>query len=183
MHEFDIMAKLTNGVCPKVFDSFQFMSHQVFTMEYCDQLLVEYLAENKLSFGDKVKVMERLAFIVSVIHEHEYIHTDLKLENIMLRKKNDISTMVVLDFGSALHLDDRRPVALQSRHFRAPEVLFRQNYDQAIDVWSLGCIFYEIITGERLFPAKSDEMLNMQIFALLGFPDYDKMPATTAIYR
>lgn len=59
-----------------------------------------------------------------------------------------------------------------SRYFKAPEVLHHQRYGYKIDMWSLGCLFYEIVFKRPMFPSKTDEMLALQHMAVLGIPSY-----------
>ena len=82
------------------------------------------------------------------------IHCDLKPENIVFR--NEISKNVkVIDFGSATFIGDSDYDYLQTRPYRAPEVAFGSNYDFMADMWSLGCIIYELVTSRVLFSYQS----------------------------
>ena len=58
----------------------------------------------------------------------------------------------VIDFGSSCFEDERLYTYIQSRFYRAPEVLLGLPYGPAIDVWSLACILAEVLTGYPLFP-------------------------------
>lgn len=83
-------------------------------------------------------------------------HCDLKPENILV---SDFfhEQVKIIDFGSA----STRPLStiyyIQSRFYRAPEVILGIPYSTTIDVWSLGCIAYELLMGKPLFPGKSNE--------------------------
>jgi serine/threonine protein kinase len=54
----------------------------------------------------------------------------------------------VIDLGSSCFLTDNLILYVQSRSYRAPEIILGLPYDQKIDIWSLGCIFAELYTGE-----------------------------------
>ena len=73
----------------------------------------------------------------------------------------------ICDFGSAFFstdLDNAPTPYLQSRFYRAPEVILGQNYDQQIDLWSVGVSCYELFTGHVLFPGRSNnEMLKLMM--------------------
>jgi serine/threonine protein kinase len=78
------------------------------------------------------------------------IHCDLKPENI-LYKLDNAKNVKVVDFGSATFIDDNDYDYLQTRPYRAPEISFGCKFDFTADIWSLGCIMYEIITSKVLF--------------------------------
>lgn len=63
---------------------------------------------------------------------------------------------ILMDFGGAFHKSWKRPSReLQSREFRAPEMILRDpNWDERIDIWSLGCVVFEVATKSLLFPPK-----------------------------
>lgn len=81
------------------------------------------------------------------------MHCDLKPENILL-KQPDRSAVKVIDFGSSCLEDETRYTYIQSRFYRAPEVILGLPYGTPIDMWSLGCILAELYTGCPIFPGK-----------------------------
>ena len=78
------------------------------------------------------------------------IHCDLKPENIVYRSESS-KNVKVIDFGSATFIGDSDYDYLQTRPYRAPEVSFGCKYDFAADMWSVGCIIYELVTSKVLF--------------------------------
>lgn len=90
----------------------------------------------------------------------DIIHCDLKPENILLRHPKR-SGVKIIDFGSSCKSDKRMFSYIQSRFYRAPEVMLGLPYSAAIDIWSLGCILVEMHTGEPLFSG-SDQVDQMQ---------------------
>ncbi|KAA3676452.1 dual specificity tyrosine-phosphorylation-regulated kinase 2/3/4 [Paragonimus westermani] len=82
-----------------------------------------------------------------LITRNNIIHCDLKPENILLRRSARCSIKVI-DFGSSCYLDKRIYTYIQSRFYRAPEIILGMEYGTPIDMWSLGCIVAEMITGE-----------------------------------
>ena len=78
------------------------------------------------------------------------IHCDLKPENILFKSESSKNVKVV-DFGSATFIDDNDYDYLQTRPYRAPEISFGCKFDFTADMWSLGCILYEIVTFKVLF--------------------------------
>ena len=78
--------------------------------------------------------------------------------NEIINPKNLESCEVVLtDFGSNIRIKDLEEYdEIQTRYYRAPEVILKLNYNEKIDIWSIGCCLYEIYTGEILFNPDKD---------------------------
>ena len=81
------------------------------------------------------------------------VHADLKPENILVIDENSYKVKIV-DFGSASFLGNSSYDYLQTRPYRAPEICFGCPIDFASDIWSLGCILYELVTSRVLFSYK-----------------------------
>ena len=111
------------------------------------------------------QILEALAFI----HSIGLIHCDLKPENVMFQSHSRCIVKVI-DFGSSCFTGDR-PLStyVQSRSYRAPEVcLGAVPYDGRIDVWSLGCMLFEMATSIVLFEARSISEMLARIAATVG---------------
>ncbi|CDW56385.1 Pkinase domain containing protein [Trichuris trichiura] len=89
------------------------------------------------------------------IHSAGIIHRDLKPSNIAV---NEDCELRILDFGLARQADDEMTGYVATRWYRAPEIMLNwMHYNHTVDVWSVGCIMAELITGRTLFPG-SDRM-------------------------
>lgn len=98
------------------------------------------------------------------------MHCDLKPENILMRSYSRCLVKII-DFGSSCFLTDQLCHYVQSRTYRAPEVVLGFKYDQKVDIWSLGCILAELWTGQVLFANKSIQTMLAKIIGLCGeFP-------------
>ena len=102
----------------------------------------------------------------------KFIHNDLKPENIMLNLTT--KNVKIIDFGSALDKYKHRTFFYhQSRYYRAPEVLFNLQFNEKIDIWSLGCILGELICNYPLFNGKNERDLIFKMTEKLDIPkDY-----------
>ena len=67
------------------------------------------------------------------------------------------STYVLSDFGTIKKINDKRNDEIQTRYYRAPEVILGCQWTPIVDLWSIGCIYYEMITGNILFDPEKDE--------------------------
>ena len=126
-------------------------------------------------------LMSQLLAAVQHMHDHHYMHRDLKTANILYGYGGRIA---VCDFGLARTFNDDPPGnytnMVVTLHYRAPELLLGvTNYDgKAIDMWSIGCIFAELITSKTLFDGTTEpEQLNL-IWHYLGTPVPDREPIT-----
>ena len=114
------------------------------------------------------------------LHTAEIIHRDLKPSNILINSACEIK---IADFGLARSVlpsdDETAPIMTEyvaTRWYRAPEiVLGSTHYSKAVDMWSVGCILGELITGRAIFPGKSTINQIELILDLLGKPKPDDM--------
>lgn len=91
-------------------------------------------------------------------------------ENILVRSYSRCEVKVI-DFGSSCFVSDTLTSYIQSRSYRAPEVTLGLPYGPKIDIWSLGCILCELLTGKVLFSNDSIQMMLARMQSLFGpFP-------------
>nr|GFC40421.1 dual specificity tyrosine-phosphorylation-regulated kinase 3 [Tanacetum cinerariifolium] len=83
---------------------------------------------------------------IQFLHGLGLIHCDLKPENILVKSYSRCEVKVI-DLGSSCFETDHLCSYVQSRSYRAPEVILGLPYDKKIDIWSLGCILAELCTG------------------------------------
>jgi len=118
----------------------------------------------------------QLCMGVLYLHNSRIIHRDLKPSNILLRKSTkqdkhkktpqDAYDVVICDFGSSICLTKDLKYChtkIGTPYFMSPEQYNSNRYDYKTDVWSLGCVLYELITLEKPFTAPNIVMLNYKI--------------------
>ena len=81
---------------------------------------------------------------LAVLHAREVIHCDLKPENILISSLTACAVKVI-DYGNAYLHHDQRCSYVQSRAYRAPEVVLGHPYSPKVDLWSLGCILIGVV--------------------------------------
>lgn len=118
------------------------------------------------------KIAGQVLRCLSFISKHNIIHCDLKPENILLKDPNS-SLVKVIDFGSSCFSSQKVYSYIQSRFYRAPEIVLEIPYTPAIDMWSFGCILVELYTGLPIFPAENEKELISCIAEVLGEPNYE----------
>jgi len=97
---------------------------------------------------------EKLKSIFDNIDKDYYEENNLK--HIDLKKL----TTVIADFGTSFTLREGCNKVVQTRQYRAPEVNLLLKFDHKIDIWSMGCIYYELLTGDVLFNVEKKRRFN-----------------------
>lgn len=112
------------------------------------------------------QILEGLKFLES----KEIIHCDLKPENILI--EDPIRGKIkIIDFGSSCFESEKVYTYIQSRFYRSPEVILGMVYNRKIDIWSLGCIVAELITGQPLFIGENEQEQIACIMEVMGVPE------------
>jgi len=161
----------------QMLDSFMHLDHQCIVFELLSINLYEFLRSTHYFGFDHTLVgafAHQLLMTLAYLNckergDKRIIHGDLKPENIVLRAHNG-SAIKVIDFGTACFVDAKIHHYIQSRFYRAPEIIFGLPYNAAIDMWSLGCILFELCTGSPLFNGTNSRDQLQQQVQLLGLP-------------
>ena len=123
---------------------------------------------------------------LSYMHAKNISHRDLKPENILIKQPPQFSTandllkcdLKIADLGAAkvLNPEGLNTPYVVSRYYRAPELILGSNkYDCSIDVWSTGCILFELITRTPLFPGDAEGLQILEQAQIKGMPSGDEM--------
>ena len=111
--------------------------------------------------GSIIKLsMVQILLGMEYIHSQGIVHRDLKPSNLLFFRNNAGTTVKICDFGLSKHLTQQEPMTPRTvtAWYRAPEIVCRwKDYGMAIDCWSVGCIFFELITRKALFHGTKDE--------------------------
>ncbi|ESR44171.1 hypothetical protein CICLE_v10012320mg [Citrus x clementina] len=120
---------------------------------------------------------------IAYCHSHRVLHRDLKPQNLLIDRRTN--ALKLADFGLA------RAFGIPVRTFthevvtlwyRAPEILLgSRHYSTPVDVWSVGCIFAEMVNQRPLFPGDSEIDELFKIFRVLGTPNEDTWPGVTSL--
>lgn len=171
----------------KIKNYFLFRKHICITFELLSISLYDLLTQNNYE-GLSLTLIHRFAVQLLVclqfMSKHDLIHCDLKPENILL-KSTEKALINVIDFGSSCVGSEKRNFYIQSRFYRAPEVILENFYGMEIDIWSLGCILAELFTGFPLFPGESEHHQLWCIMQILGVPPVSlirKSPKATRFF-
>jgi dual specificity tyrosine-phosphorylation-regulated kinase 1 len=139
-------------------DGREHLAYQCLVFDLMSHSLYDLLRVTNLG-GVSIKLVRK--FGVQILHALAYlksqniIHCDMKPENVLLCHP-ERSAVKIIDFGSACKVGKQQFSYVQSRFYRAPEVMLGMKYGCAIDMWSLGCMLYEMRTGKPLFTGRSE---------------------------
>ncbi|XP_055588553.1 dual specificity tyrosine-phosphorylation-regulated kinase 2 [Uranotaenia lowii] len=155
-----------------MYDYFVFRNHMCITFELLYINLYELIKKNKFQ-GFSIQLVRKFAHsllkCLDALYKNKIIHCDMKPENVLLKQQGR-SGIKVIDFGSSCFEHQRVYTYIQSRFYRAPEVILGAKYDMAIDMWSLGCILAELFTGFALLPGEDEADQLACIIELIGMP-------------
>lgn len=155
-YERQVLAKLQHPNIATLFDGgLNDDGHPFFVMEYVDGVpVVRYCDEHKLTVQERLNLFLSICDAVQYAHQKLVIHRDLKPSNILVTEKGEVK---LLDFGIARLLDDENPyftapvtragIRLMTPEYAAPEQKKNDPVSTATDVYSLGVLLHELMTG------------------------------------
>ncbi|CAK63286.1 unnamed protein product (macronuclear) [Paramecium tetraurelia] len=138
----------------KIYDFFEWKENQCIIMEVGQENLYEYIGNKMdLSMEQRVKICFQICQPIYFLHSQKLVHRDIKPENYI--KVGDIFKLI--DFGLIRgSISDNKTQQVGSAIFQAPEILENSSsYTEKVDIWSLGCVFYEILSTQPLFDGQT----------------------------
>ena len=147
--------------------------------EYCEYDMASIIDSNIITFtqAEIKNMMLQILSAISHIHDNFIMHRDLKLSNLLM---NSMGQIKVADFGLArkFHIPLKKYTPkVATLWYRSPElILGSREYHTTSDIWAIGCIFAEFLTGKPLFPGNTDLEQIKLIFDLLGTPNEQIWP-------
>ncbi|KFR17444.1 Cyclin-dependent kinase 3, partial [Opisthocomus hoazin] len=185
IREISLLKELKHPNIVRLLDVIDSERKLCLVFEYLNQDLKQYMdscQNGQLPLGLVKNYLFQLLQGVNFCHVHRVIHRDLKPQNLLI---NEAGTIKLADFGLArafgvpLRMYTHEVVTLW---YRAPEILLRcKYYLTAVDIWSIGCIFAEMVIGKAMFPGDSEIDQLFQIFRTLGTPTEATWPGVTQL--
>jgi serine/threonine protein kinase len=152
----------------KVYDFYQTKRIVYVIMELLEggELLEAVMDLGSYQERDAACIMKQLFIGLESIHEKSMAHRDLKLENLILARPNDLNSVRIADFGLAKKMRNARgklSAQCGSPAYVAPEVIAGQQYTPAVDMWAAGCIMYALLCGELPFYEEDEQAMYKRI--------------------
>ncbi|KAI7829372.1 kinase-like domain-containing protein [Gamsiella multidivaricata] len=188
--------------CLHLNDCFDYRNHVCMVFDLLGQSIYDWLKDNAFCPfpPNQIQYFARQLFSsVAFLHRLRLVHTDLKPENILLvdgdyrqvpykvcqlpflylhrHMHRGLRVLLdpeirLIDFGSATFQDEHHSTVVCTRHYRAPEIILGLGWSYPCDIWSIGCILVEFLTGEALFQTHDNlEHLAMMQAVLGPIPD------------
>jgi homeodomain interacting protein kinase len=169
-------------------ECFTHRNHTCLVFEMLEQNLYDFLKQNKfqpLPLKYIRPILSQVLTALLKLKQLGLIHADLKPENIMLvDPARQPFRVKVIDFGSASHVSKAVcSTYLQSRYYRAPEIIMGLPFCEAIDMWSLGCVIAELFLGWPLYPGSSEYDQIRYISQTQGVPGEPLLNSATKTSR
>lgn len=144
VHEYEIMSKLWHDNIAKIYE-FDRTRDGVFflAMEYVEGRELNEVINDKIDYNSKIEIIAHLLRAVDFIHSRNIIYNDIKPQNIMVTKNNKIK---IIDFGLSDFSTSNDKNIKGTIKYISPEVINHQKKDIRSDIFSLGVLFYELIT-------------------------------------
>ena len=153
-----------------MYETFTFNKNKIcLVMELCEHgdlfqlILNKKLSNTKFTESEVKNYLYEICQGLDYLHKHKIIHRDLKSMNIFLTKDNHIK---IGDFGVSKKLINNNIFAytfIGTPYYLSPEMCRNKAYDEKTDMWSLGCILYELITFKKPFESTSQMGIFMKI--------------------
>lgn len=171
--EISFLTKLNNLNCENIIKYHGYFPYKLtracLILDYLDYDLYYFISKTNYDVKKALDYIKQILNGLQFMHK-VLIHADLKPENIMIDKSANL--IKIIDFGNAMkNKTHTRNFNVQTIYYRSPEVLYNLPYNFKIDMWSLGCIIYEIFEKKVLFKNLKEKDLMLLIQDKLGKPN------------
>ncbi len=179
--EYEIISSIAHRAIAEIYDFGALPDNQYLAMEYIPCGDLRDRLRNPMSIDESLYYLRSIAEALRVIHVFGILHRDLKPANVMLREDN---SPVLIDFGLARRsIEDASTTGagqvLGSPYYISPEQSQGLKVDARTDLYSLGVIFYEMLTGQRPYSGRSA----MAIMAQHAGSPVPTLPANVALQQ
>ncbi|CAN6903674.1 unnamed protein product [Brassica oleracea] len=186
IREISLLKEMQHSNIVKLQDVVHSEKRLYLVFEYLDLDLKKHM-DSSPDFSKDLHMIKRYVYQIlrgiAYCHSHRVLHRDLKPQNLLIDRRTN--SLKLADFGLA------RAFGIPVRTFthevvtlwyRAPEILLgSHHYSTPVDIWSVGCIFAEMISQKPLFPGDSEIDQLFKIFRIMGTPTEDTWPGVTSL--
>ena len=181
--------KIINHFISSFSEIFNFRKHTFIVMPLYSKNIYEHrLRIYNSSFKNTIKIIKEIFLALAFLRNgrEKIIHGDLKPENILFKNNIDFD-IVIADFGLSEilkrdYIYDYNKV-YQSRYYRAPEIIYNIPFNEKIDVWSVGCIIFELLEDKPLFYSKKENDHLIHIHNVIGLPSKEFIDSSYKIKK
>ena len=156
--EYEAVSNIRHPAVVELHDYGVHAGHEFLAMEYFARGDLKARMQIGITEGEALRYVEHIAAALRIVHHAGILHRDLKPPNVMLRDSDEVA---LIDFGLARNLEGslqsstRTGVLRGSPYYMSPEQALGEELDARTDFYSLGIIFYEMLTGRKPFAGQS----------------------------
>jgi eukaryotic-like serine/threonine-protein kinase len=156
--EYAAISTIRHPAIVELYDYGVHGGREYLAMEYFPRGDLKARLQQGLTEAEALRYVEHIASALRIVHHAGILHRDLKPPNVMLRENDDVA---LIDFGLARNLEGglqsstRTGVLRGSPYYMSPEQALGEELDSRTDLYSLGVIFYEMLTGRKPFSGSS----------------------------
>eukprot|EP00877_Chromochloris_zofingiensis_P009031 jgi/Chrzof1/4381/Cz14g11020.t1 len=179
------IVNLREIVRSKVSKENNYKGHIYMVFDYAEHDLTGMMESNrtKLTISQVKCIMKQLLKGLAFCHLNGVLHRDLKASNLLI---DSSGVLKLADFGLARTFQEKQDGKLTNRvitlWYRPPELLLgADRYGPEIDIWSVGCIFAELLAGKPLFPGQNEQEQLEAIFDKMGAPTEARWPGVSKL--
>ena len=181
--QYEILSKFDHENIYKAIDMFISPNkNQYLITSYYQNNLYDYVSK-KLSEKVIKQIILQIISGINYIHSLKYIHRDIKPDNILISCEGKI---ILTDFDlcrqESKGKDDTMTRTAVTLYYRAPEIFYGDSYyGNKIDIWSIGCVFAELVIGRPLFKANNELGTLSNIIENIGCPNEENWPGVSQL--
>ncbi|CAL6013069.1 Kinase [Hexamita inflata] len=160
----------------RLIEAFKRKVRMYFVFEYCESTVLDLMG--KITERDCKLLTLQLLHSLQYLHQKHIVHRDVKPENLLVTYVNKHPILKLCDFGFARSEGGMMTDYVATRWYRAPELLLNSKaYGPSVDVWAVGCLLFELLTSQPLFPGDTDFNTLQMICAMCGglVPAYQQL--------
>lgn len=180
MQEIKVLSMCDHPNIIKLYEWFETRDHFYLILEYIEcKDLKHFFRFHPPSEKDAIYIIRQIAQAIKFCHDKAIIHRDIKLANVLVDNDGNIK---LGDFGLSIikeYSDDTFTTMAGTPHFKAPEIILRQEYNEAIDIWSFGVLIYTLLTEKYPFNGENEESIDREI--LNGHVSYSTFKLNSSI--
>ena len=185
LREVSLLSSMQNENIVKLLRTETYQNNLYLIFEYCDNDLNKYIKSQKedISIYTIKSILQQLLRALVYCHSQRIFHRDIKPGNILI---NNDGTIKLGDFGLSRSFGSTNrgfTPEVVTLWYRAPEVLLGASYSTAVDMWSVGVIFGELIQRKPMFCGNSERDQFIKICSVLGTPSESSWPGINKLCR
>lgn len=159
-NELEILKSVAHSNIVKLYDAWADDNMAYLFLEYCDGGSLRKKIWNGGFYKNAAaaKIIRTVVDAVAYLHQHSIVHRDIKPDNILFLDKSPESKVMLGDFGLAKFMNESTTTSyVGTLGYLAPEIIQRKSYNYKCDIWSIGIVAYELITGKLPFKRNLNE--------------------------